>query len=312
MIKVSILIPLYNSEKHISETIESCLNQTYKNIEIIIIDDGSTDNSFNLAKTYESENVIVVKQKNSGACVARNKAFELSTGTYIQYLDADDLLDENKISEQMNFIKDNTPNVLFSGKWDRFYNNIDECVFPNMNNYKSFDNPTDWFIETWKNNEMAQTSVWLTHRNLIETSRGWNETLKVNQDGEFFSRIILLSEKIIFSSKSKIYYRSGLQNSISNQGKDKATSLYMSYRLYEKNILAKRSDNEIKYLLAVNYANFIYRFNPMYPELITKCWKNIEELGIKKIIPNTGSKFKFIMKLIGFKKTLKLKAFFKV
>jgi glycosyltransferase involved in cell wall biosynthesis len=75
---VSILIPCYNSEKYISKTIESCLSQTYKNIEVIIVDDGSTDNSYQIAKSYESDRIKVYKQKNSGACRARNYAFELS------------------------------------------------------------------------------------------------------------------------------------------------------------------------------------------------------------------------------------------
>ena len=98
--KVSILIPLYNSENYIEETIQSCLNQTYENIEIIIVDDGSTDKSLQIAKSFESGKLKVYSQPNSGACKARNLAFEKSIGDYIQYLDADDLLSENKIENQ--------------------------------------------------------------------------------------------------------------------------------------------------------------------------------------------------------------------
>src|SRR5579875_322194 len=99
---ISIIIPLYNAEKYIIETIDSALQQSYKNIEIIIIDDGSTDSSFNVAETYKSDNIIVVKQENKGASAARNHGLKLAKGEYIQFLDADDILDVNKIEYQIN------------------------------------------------------------------------------------------------------------------------------------------------------------------------------------------------------------------
>lgn len=90
--KVSILIPCYNSERFVAETLDSCLAQTYRNIEIIVVDDGSTDNSFAIAKSFESNIIKVYRQDNSGACAARNYAFRKSSGEYIVYLDADDIL----------------------------------------------------------------------------------------------------------------------------------------------------------------------------------------------------------------------------
>ena len=98
---VSILIPAYNSEKWIRSTIKSALDQTWSNKEIIIVDDGSIDNTYKIAKEYESENVKVFTQKNSGACVARNLAFSYSKGDFIQWLDADDILHSDKISIQL-------------------------------------------------------------------------------------------------------------------------------------------------------------------------------------------------------------------
>ena len=103
--KVSILIPLYNSEKYIAQTIQSALNQTWENKEIIIVDDGSSDNSFEIARKFESDIVKVFLQKNSGSCITRNEAFSFSSGEYIQYLDADDLLSPNKIEFQMKLIE---------------------------------------------------------------------------------------------------------------------------------------------------------------------------------------------------------------
>ena len=100
---VSILIPLYNAEVYIAQTLDNCLAQTYPNIEIIVVDDGSTDGSLVIAQRYEAEhdNIKVLTQPNSGATRARNLAFEHAKGEYIQYLDADDLMSSNKIASQM-------------------------------------------------------------------------------------------------------------------------------------------------------------------------------------------------------------------
>src|SRR5580698_4662849 len=93
---VSIIIPSYNSENHLAETIKSALSQTWVNKEIIIIDDGSTDSSVQIAKGFES-NVKVLVQKNKGASAARNAGLKEAKGDYIQFLDSDDLLSPDKI-----------------------------------------------------------------------------------------------------------------------------------------------------------------------------------------------------------------------
>ncbi len=95
--KVSVIIPIYNSEQFLEETIKTVLHQDYKNIELILVDDGSTDGSLQIAKKYESDKVTVLHQLNQGACVARNLGLEHATGIYIQFMDADDLLSSSKI-----------------------------------------------------------------------------------------------------------------------------------------------------------------------------------------------------------------------
>ena len=98
---VSILIPAYNAERWIADTIRSALAQTWPRKEIIIVDDGSTDRTLAVARQFASRNLSVVTQQNQGASAARNKALELCQGDYIQWLDADDLLSPNKVTRQM-------------------------------------------------------------------------------------------------------------------------------------------------------------------------------------------------------------------
>ena len=100
-ILVSICIPVFNSEKWLGDTINSALAQTWSNKELIIVDDGSADNSLKIARKFESSIVKVISQNNRGACAARNKALANAQGDFIQWLDADDILAPDKIEIQL-------------------------------------------------------------------------------------------------------------------------------------------------------------------------------------------------------------------
>src|SRR5947207_14277041 len=95
---VSILIPGYNAERWIGDSIRSALAQTWPRKEIIIVDDGSRDRTLSVAQQFACGNVLVVSQPNQGASAARNKGYELCQGDYIQWLDADDLLSADKVA----------------------------------------------------------------------------------------------------------------------------------------------------------------------------------------------------------------------
>src|SRR5260221_14293518 len=96
----SILIPLFNAERWIGDTLESALSQTWQNKEIIVGNDGSTDRSLEIAQRYESERLKIITQQNRGCSAAKQIALENCNGAFIQYLDADVLLSENKIEAQ--------------------------------------------------------------------------------------------------------------------------------------------------------------------------------------------------------------------
>lgn len=113
--KVSVITPMYNCEKFISETIESVLNQTYTNWEMIIIDDCSTDKSKQIVKQYIERDKrirLIALNENSGAAVARNKGIEVSSGRFIAFLDGDDLWEPNKL-ENANTVYDRKKYRIF-------------------------------------------------------------------------------------------------------------------------------------------------------------------------------------------------------
>lgn len=115
MKKVSVIIPMYNSSKHIEECLESVINQTYKNIEIIIVDDASSDNGLKLVKRIKDNRIKIIESKeNVGAAIARNKGIELASGDYICFLDSDDYWVLDKLEKQLEFIENNNYTFIYS------------------------------------------------------------------------------------------------------------------------------------------------------------------------------------------------------
>lgn len=142
--KISIITPVYNCEKMIEQTIKCVLNQTYKNWEMILVDDCSPDNSADIIKKYEKmDNRIkyIKLNENSGAAIARNTALENSNGRFIAYLDADDLWKKEKLEIQIKFMIDN--NYAFTctdyEKIDEEGNSLNKVVrIPTKVNYNLF------------------------------------------------------------------------------------------------------------------------------------------------------------------------------
>ncbi|WP_343288421.1 glycosyltransferase family 2 protein [Turicibacter bilis] len=120
-IKVSVVMPVYNAQKYLKRSIESILNQTLKEIELILVNDGSRDRSIDICREYEQKDsrIIVVDKKNEGACIARNTGIHLAKGEYLQLVDADDYCELNMLEEQYELAKSTNAEVVMCGlKYD--------------------------------------------------------------------------------------------------------------------------------------------------------------------------------------------------
>lgn len=151
---VSIIVPVYNAEKFIRETIQTVLNQTYKNWELLLVNDCSTDNSKKIIEEYEKKDKrihLIELEQNSGAAIARNTGIENSKGRYIAFLDADDLWDKRKLEKQLKFIKENNYEFTYTGYEfaDENGNKNGKIVeVPNNINYKQALKNTTIFTST--------------------------------------------------------------------------------------------------------------------------------------------------------------------
>ena len=117
MIKLSIIVPVYNSGEYISRCLDSLVNQTLDDIEIIVVNDGSTDNSLEILQEYVSEKVKIITQKNSGVAVARNTGLKNAKGKYIAYVDSDDWIELDMFEKMYNKAIENDFDIVMCDFW---------------------------------------------------------------------------------------------------------------------------------------------------------------------------------------------------
>lgn len=312
---VSILIPLYNTEKNIVETLESCIHQTYKNIEVIVVDDGSKDNSLKVAKDYALTHpqIKVIAQQNGGGCKARNTAFANSTGDYIVYLDADDIISEDKIESQVNLLKDEPDTTIATCKWDRFYEEIFDAKFPHRSVYKNYNSGIE-LVEDLLNGDMFGVTCYMTPRRLIEAAGSWDEKILVNQDGEFFFRVLLNAKRVVYSDKGALFYRSSNLNSTSRKKptKKRGYSLFYSYTL---ELDYARRQGVLTDRMRLGLARFMMSIAYQYyssTELVNDVRTTIASFYNHRLPVSIGGKgFRNGCKLIGFWNMIRIKQILK-
>ena len=267
--KVSVIIPAYNAEKYIAETIESVLAQNYPNIELIIVNDGSTDSTEKIIKDkYPSTNYIY--QKNSGGCSSpRNKGLKYSSGSLINFFDADDIMAYDKISNQVKYF-DKYPDIdaVFFNYRNFTYDNFDF-----KDHFKSCDNLKKIFKEN-KNHDVIILNPEIScellikenfsiagspifKKNLIEKLGGYDEFLKASEDYDLHYRVATIS-KIAISKKIGFYRRlhddnmsENIENIILNKIKSRKKHLNVENRKTLKRLLKKNIMNY--YLLLARF-----------------------------------------------------------
>lgn len=271
---ITIIIPTYNRSEFIQQTLESVRNQTFTNWECLIIDDQSSDNSYEIVKnyTYIDNRFKYFKRpsnRNSGASSCRNIGLEHAKGEYIQFLDSDDVMDLNKLECQIKLINEKPqPNCIATCAWGRFKENPDDSVFfENLEVYKDF-HAIEFFLEALKNSKgYFPIHAYLIPRKLIEKAGYWNEYLSLNDDKEFLIRLFCHVREVVFASDTRVYYRWTTNTNVSSFNEiNKVRKALYSWVLIE-NQLKIRFDSKIAYTESMKEGIY-FNLKNSFPELI--------------------------------------------
>lgn len=308
--KVSILIPCYNAEQWIAQAIESALAQTYPNKEVIVVDDGSTDSSLEVIKTFKDV-IRWETQPNQGGNITRNRLLELSTGEWLQYLDSDDYLLPNKIEQQLSILSQEADaDVICSPTIDEYHR--DGKVWQEMGPFLQPRDP--WILlAKW---DLPQTGGSLWRKQSILEVGGWALQQPCCQEHELYSRLLMAGKHFTYCDAAGAVYRFWTTNSVSrkNQWETLRRRLEVKERieryLEQENQLTKERQD------AINQSRFgcarvIYNYDPEWAnQIVTKIHQQNPNFTPVEATPKL---YQIIYKVFGFsaaEKVAKLKRSF--
>jgi glycosyltransferase involved in cell wall biosynthesis len=300
---VSILIPAYNAERWLAETLQSALVQTWENKEIIIVDDGSKDGTLALARSFESEVVKVFTQKNQGAAATRNRAFSLCHGDYVQWLDADDLISPDKIAKQLESLGDAPDSaILLSAEWGSFMHRPSQAKFLRTGLWRDLSK-AEWLTRKMEENAFMQTATWLVSRKLTEAAGPWDTRLLGDDDGEYFCRVLMASEGVRFVPGARVYYRQAVSGSLSYIGGSdrKRDAQWISMELHIGYLRSLDDSLRARAACVRFIQNWMVCFYPERPDIFETAKALSRELGGEIVPPRLSWKYSWIKSLFGWR-----------
>jgi glycosyltransferase involved in cell wall biosynthesis len=307
---VSILIPAYNAAPWIDETLDSALAQTHPRTEIIVVDDGSSDTTLELARAHAArypERARIVTQPNAGASSARNHAMRLARGDYLQFLDADDLLTPEKIAAQVNLLSCSPTNSLATCRWGRFTTDPARAEFVNDSVFRDFA-PLDYLVAYTGQAEMMHPAAWLVPRSVADRAGPWDETLSLNDDGEYFARVVLAASSIVFSNTGASLYRSNLPGSLSRQRSRRALeSVFSSVVLIAGNLICAEPSPRVRRAVADYWQRLAYELYPDAPDLVRRAEGAARSFGPSPLRPSAGTRERQAARFLGWKLARRLR-----
>lgn len=272
--KISIIIPIYNVEKYLKQCIESILNQTYKNFEMILIDDGTKDNSGIICDEYAKKDsrIKVIHQKNMGLSGARNTGLKIATGDYISFIDSDDFIDNKMFEVMLLALKKSDTDIVECGTI--FCNEVGEYIRENTINKTKIYNSKEQIKELLISGSITTTSWGKLFKK--ELFKNFEFPLgKYHEDTFTTYKLLHFSQKTVVLNKGFYHYRqvngSIMNSSFNLKHLDSIEAILERSKFIEKNYPEYK-----KY----DYANIVYSCCKVYERILLSNFYN------KKIVKN--------------------------
>jgi glycosyltransferase involved in cell wall biosynthesis len=316
---VSIIIPCFNSAKWLEEAVKSALAQTHGNVEVVVVDDGSTDASVSIARRFEGPRLKVILSPHRGASAARNAGLVAAKGDFIQFLDADDLLSPDKVAEQVELLAGNPPGKLATSGLV-FFNDggspqggLDTDGLPYAGDC---DSPLAFLLRLYGLDGpagMVQTSQWLVPRSVTLSAGPWDETLSVDDDGEYFARVVERSSGIKHTMRGRVFYRkhpgNGSLSGTWRRSEARLTSAIQALHGKRKVLIRLGVDSRGLRTLAPFYCEWALAAYPHFPALSREALEGARQCGDPSPVPHLATpKGQFLQAVLGWRMARRVQA----
>lgn len=310
--KISIIMPVYNKEKYLYKSIKSILNQTYENFELIIVNDGSTDNSSSICHKFEQEDsrIKVIDIENNGVSNARNIGIKNANGQYIQFIDADDYIDKYMLEDLVNLSEKYNTDIIITEikKVDLKSNKSKEILLP-FSGLKSIDDMMDNFAQVQKETGIygCVSNKFIRKSIIDEYGLKFDKRLWLAEDLDFYLELYKYVTNVYFCNKAYYYYVQEAENSSTTSDKKHDYLQQAEIIIKEKEMLDYKNALNKNNLEVVNsiITNFIMsyihqQFNYKYHQFIKDLDSIInDDKFMESIDYNCSNKFtNKVMKLL--------------
>ncbi|MCA3693461.1 glycosyltransferase family A protein [Aquidulcibacter sp.] len=298
---ISVLIACYNAAAYVEAAVQSVLGQSFQDFEIVIVDDGSNDATRSILARFTDPRIKVISKLNGGASSARNAAFSQSNGEFIIYFDADDIMRPDHLHALYQRSQEGEGVIAFS-PWARFKGESLPSQFEVRPSQMDMPGP-EWLACEWMDaRQMMQSAMFLLPRTMIDRFGGWDEGLSLNDDFEFFGRILSRAKMMAYAPDAGLYYRSSVSNSLS--GKRSPEAIRSAFRSVHggTSALLEVLDNPTTRLACANcLQDFIYLTYPDYTDYRAATAKRVKDLGGATLAPDGPPGFQRLRALIGWR-----------
>ncbi len=288
--KISIIMPIFNSEEFITECLNSLIKQTFKNFEVICINDGSIDNSLTILKEFEKkdERIHIFSQNNTGAGIARNVGMEKSKGEYLLFLDSDDIFEDIMLEELYAKIKQNDNEIVICNS-QNFIVKENKKIFYRKNylisdkilkikSFSSKDIKKDFFnLFIWWPWDKLFKKIY------IEKLGIKFQNLRSTNDLYFTASAVIVAKKISFLDKILIKHRTGINTSIENSREKSWDNFYyalkkLKYFIQEKNLYIRFHQDFINYVVSFS----LWQLNTLKGNSFYSLYQNLKNKWLKE------------------------------
>jgi len=296
---VSVIIPCYNADRWLEETLRSLESQTEPPLEILVVDDGSTDGSCAIALRHPT--VTLLRGEHRGQSAAANAGLRQARGRFVKFLDADDLLNEQALEVQARALEQ-YPGYVAAADWARFSSAPEEARFLQTRGPGPMS-AAGWLARELEHGQpMMQCARFLIEREALQRIGGWNPDLSLINDFEFFTRVISSSGGVVDTPEARLFYRSGIQGSLSDRkSRDAWLSASKSIRMGIGHVLGMEASERTRSGCQRCLADVIHQMWPFEPDIARELEQHAQSRGFDLPAPRGSASFMFLSNLFGWK-----------
>jgi glycosyltransferase involved in cell wall biosynthesis len=304
---VSVIIPVFNASKFVRDAVLSALEQSYSPLEVIVVDDGSTDDSAAVVSAIVDARLRYVHQPNQGQSVAINHGVSLAQGEFIKLLDADDWINPEHIACQVAAL-DGRADCVASCRWGYFLEDF-RCPFVRDEvTGRNYQGPLEWIVDSLTRAEgMMGGPIWLIPRSVWDAAGGYDCRLSLNNDFHFSIAMLLISKGVCFAEGAVYSYRKGVPGALSASYSRKAMeSALLTTQLGTALLLERENSDRIRRIAADRFQSWLLQFYPQFPDLVALAEQHIRELGGSSLSLQGGRILQVLIPWIGWKAVRRL------